>query len=222
MVEDQRLVEAHVVNDPRREHQQLAVDDLDVCRRPPQRGPGIRHDRPSAVVVVALKEGSRRQIAFPPGDAADAGCARAADHAHRRITQSRAHLRAEAAVGDLHVRVNEDQRLQILAATRSLEDQVVCARQRFDRGERVELRIGLRRKPDSRLGETSERLGTPNRSAERDHGLWLWGTSSGNGRVWLRRSARSGAVSRQEMLWVVTASARSSSRTRAWSSRSCT
>ena len=55
-----------------------------------------------------------RDGAVPPGDVTDADGSGAAEDAHLRVAEARSHLRAEVAVDDLGVLVDEDEHLEVV------------------------------------------------------------------------------------------------------------
>src|SRR5947199_306199 len=88
----------------------------------PGRNPGKLAPAPLRVAVGERGPGDR---ALPPGDAADADRARAADQRHVRFLESFANLGAEPGVDDLGVLVEEYQRLEVVVLLRLVEEEVV-------------------------------------------------------------------------------------------------
>ena len=118
---------------------------------------------------VAVGERRERDRALPPGDAAHAEGADAADQADCGIGQRRADRRAEVGADDLGVLMHEHERLQVVERRGAVEQRVVALEDRPDRRLVVDDRSRLGGEPDAgrRAGAVDVRAGDG--AAERDH-----------------------------------------------------
>ena len=113
---DERLVEADGPHGPRGQHQEQAVDRVDLAERRDGTGPGVSGHLPAAVLVVAVGDRRAAHLALPPRDRADVpGTGRARDR-HVRVAQRLAHRGAEAGAGDLGAWVHDHERLEVVMA----------------------------------------------------------------------------------------------------------
>ena len=106
---------------------------------------------------------------LPPGDAAHADRADAPDHADLRVAQRGADLRAEVAIDDLGVLVDEHERLEVVALGDRVEHQVVAAEIEPAAAVGNTSESGSAASADPRLARSGRELGVGDGGAEDDH-----------------------------------------------------
>ncbi len=119
-----RLVEAEVLDRPRREGHDEAVDRVHLAGL--RIGgdllgvPGEGRDLAAAELLEPVRERGPGHRAFPPGDTANVESPGAADEGNRRIAQRGADLRQEVGIDDLGVLMNDHDALEVSSVPRHL------------------------------------------------------------------------------------------------------
>ncbi len=131
-VRPEGLVEADVVDRPRRQRQHEPIDDVHLysvrgARLVADAG-GSGRKFAAAELRIPVDEGAHDLRVVPPRDAVGIDRPDAAHHAHVGIRQGSPELPAEIGVDNLSVLVHQDQRLEVLARRDLLEQQVVAAK----------------------------------------------------------------------------------------------
>ena len=168
-----RLVEAEVLDRPRRERDHESVDRIDLSGLGVDgdllRDPAQRRQLATAVLVEAVRERRPLHRPLPPGDAADVGSARAPDQPHVGVLQRLADLGDEIGIDDLGVLMDDDEGLEVTALLGLVEEQVVAPEDGPDRAVDEQLGIGLGGELEARQRAALVDLVLGDCAAERDH-----------------------------------------------------